>query len=365
LARLSYLPFEEIVPGPDSSDSISISDSAVRFFSLSQNQRMPQSSSIVQKEDPLLLSVLGASIRYRNLHLAHFVNNIDISKEKQFAALTIFGKNLSPYISFRGTDLTLVGWKEDFNMSFLSAIPSQLDAVAYLENIAKKFKKPLRVGGHSKGGNLAVYASAFCDKKIQKRIIEVYNNDGPGFRSEIIAKPSFQAILHKIHTFIPQSSIVGMLLEHDEEYMVVESIQKGILQHDLYSWNVTYNDVVRLDAVTSDSKFIDKTIKEWLNSLDSEQRKEMVNYIYEIFTSTHCNTLQELTSQWQKSAVVMLKKMSNLDASAKKNLSQIFSILVKAAKNNINYILPEPLVQIQKHPLFHQNKIEASHNDVT
>jgi hypothetical protein len=287
------------------------------------------------------------------------VNIFDVAEEKQFAALTIFGKNFTPYISFRGTDLSIVGWKEDFNMSFLSAIPSQLEAVKYLENAAKMFKKKLRVGGHPKGGNLAVYASAFCDKKIQKRIIEVYNNDGPGFQCEIIEQDSFQAILHKIHTFIPQSSIVGMLLEHDEEYIVVESVQKGILQHDLYSWNVTRDDVVRLNGVTSDSKFINKTIKEWLNSLDSEQRKEMVNYIYEVFTSTHCNTLQELTSQWQKSAVIMLKKMSNLDAAAKKNLSQIFAILVKAAKNNINYILPEPLVQIQKHPIFHQTKDDA------
>jgi 5-carboxymethyl-2-hydroxymuconate isomerase len=214
----------------------------------------------------------------------------------------------------------------------------------------------LRICGHSKGGNLSEYASAFCDKRIQKRIIEVYNNDGPGFRNEIIVHPSFLAIADRIHTFIPQSSIVGMLFEHEEKYTVVESVQKGLMQHDLFSWQVTHNDVVRVNDITSDSKFVDKTLKEWLGSLHPEQRKELVNHLYEILTSTNAETLQELTSQWMKTAAAMIKTMSNMDANTKKNLAKIFSILVKAATNNINYILPDSLVQIQKHSLFQQLK---------
>jgi hypothetical protein len=363
LSRISYLPFENIVPGPDSQDSILLSEAAEQIQFLVENGQTNQLSSIHLKEDPHLLSVLGTSKRFGNLELTHFVNNIDISEEKQFAALTIIGKNFLPYISFRGTDWTIVGWKEDFNMSFLSSIPSQLDAVAYLENVAHNFKKSLRVGGHSKGGNLAVYASAFCDKQIQKRIIEVYNNDGPGFRNEIIIKPEFQEIADKIHTFVPQSSIVGMLLEHEEKYTVVESVQKGLMQHDLFSWKVVYNDFVRLDQVDSSSKFIDKTMKDWLGSLNPEQRKELVNHVYDIFTSTNTLTLQELTSQWLKSAAAMIKTMSNMDESTKKNLSKIFSILVKAARNNIDYLLPESITQLHKLPLFHQTKLDVSNNE--
>jgi hypothetical protein len=317
-------------------------------------------SLFLYKDDPLLLSVLGDSKRFGNLRLSHFVNNIYISQEKQFAALTISGEDFSPYISFRGTDETIVGWKEDFNMSFLSAVPSQLEAVAYLEHIAKMNKKSLRVGGHSKGGNLAVYASAFCSKQVQKRIIEVYNNDGPGFRNEIISQAGFQNIADKIHTFIPQSSIVGMLFEHDEHFTVVESVEKGLLQHDLFSWQVTYNDVIRLDDITDDSKFVDKTIKEWLNNMNPKQREELVNHLYDIIISTNAETLQELTSQWLKSAALMIKTMSSMDDNTRKNLFKIFSILVKAAKNNINYILPDPLVQIQKHQLFHQKNLSSN-----
>ncbi|MDR2900473.1 MAG: DUF2974 domain-containing protein [Treponema sp.] len=362
LSRLSYLPLEGIVPGTDSNDSISISETAQKFAGLDLTGGTEQFSLYFFKEDPRLLSVLRDSKRFCNLRLSHFVNIVDICEEKQFAALTISGKKFPPYISFRGTDWTIVGWKEDFNMSFLSEIPSQIEAVSYLEKVAKVYRKKLRVGGHSKGGNLAVYASAFCHKNIQRRILEVYNNDGPGFRNEIIEKPSFQNIANKIHTFVPQSSIVGMLFEHEEKYTVVESIQKGLLQHDLFSWNVVCDDVSRIDEVDNSSRFIDKTMKEWLCGLSPEQRKELVNHVYTIFTSTKALTLQELTSQWQKSAIAMIKTISNLDENTKKNLSTMFSILVKAAKNNINYILPDQLVQMQKHSLFHQTKPKAENN---
>lgn len=359
LSRLSYLPFEDIVPGPGSKKSIVLSDAAEKFHALAQNPESVQALKVHMKEDPHFLSVLAASARFGNLRLTHYVNNIDISEEKQFSALCIFDKTFPPYISFRGTDWTIVGWKEDFNMSFLSAIPSQLDAVAYLENIAQMFKKDLRVGGHSKGGNLAVYASAFCKKHVQERIIEVYNNDGPGFSDEIINAPSFQFIGNRIHTFIPQTSVIGMLFEHEEQYTVIESIQKGLMQHDLFSWQVVYNDFVRLDKVDNSSRFIDKTMKEWLSSLNPEQRKELVNHLYNIITSTNAHSVQELTSQWLKSAAAMIKTISDADETTKKNLSEIFSILVQAAKNNISYILPDPLVRIQHHSLFHHAKHEA------
>ncbi len=354
LARISYLPFEGIVPGPDSKKSVTISEAADEFELLSRRPGSQLSSAVILKEDPRLLSVLGESKRFGSLRLARYVNNIDISEEKQFSVLTIFGGKIPPYISFRGTDLTIVGWKEDFNMSFLSAVPSQLEAVAYLEKIARVFRGPLRIGGHSKGGNLAVYASAFCNHHVQKRIMEVYNNDGPGFSNEVINKKSFQGVAERIHTFIPQSSIIGMLFEHEEKYTVVQSTQKGLMQHDLFSWQVVHNDVVRLDEITNNSKFVDKTMKDWLNSLDPEQRKELVNHLYDILTSTHANTLQELTSQWLKNTGTMIKTINNADETTRKNLSEIFSILAKAARNNINYILPDPFERFYKHRFFQQ-----------
>lgn len=160
------------------------------------------------------------------MQITNYINKIDSESEKQFSAITILMPDDTIYISFRGTDNTLIGWKEDFNMTFQTKVPSQLDAVQYVKQIAKKYKNLIRIGGHSKGGNLAVYAASFCSKTIQERIINVYNNDGPGFHEDVINNIEYKKMLPKVHTYVPQSSIIGRLLYHEENYTVVQSTRK-------------------------------------------------------------------------------------------------------------------------------------------
>lgn len=160
------------------------------------------------------------------MKISNYINKIDAQEEKQFSAITIHMPDNTIYISFRGTDNTLIGWKEDFNMSFQSKVPSQLDAIEYINKIASKYKEKLRIGGHSKGGNLAVFGASFCKSNIQNRVINVYNNDGPGLQQDIIDSKEYKKILPKIHTYIPQTSIIGRLLYHEENYTVVQSTQK-------------------------------------------------------------------------------------------------------------------------------------------
>lgn len=147
-------------------------------------------------------------------------------------------------------------------MSFKSHTASQISAKEYLEKIAKKYPdKKIRIGGHSKGGNLAVYAAIFVSSEIQKRIINVYNNDGPGFNEDIIKLEEYKKAIDKVITYIPQDSIFGMLLNHEEKYIIVKSTNKGIMQHDVYSWQVIAKQFVKLKEITKGSKFIDKTIQ--------------------------------------------------------------------------------------------------------
>ena len=168
-----------------------------------------------------------------------FVNKIEVENEKQFSAITIIMPDNTLYVSFRGTDNTIVGWKEDFNMSFKSHIASQISAKEYLNMIAELYpNKKIRVGGHSKGGNIAVYSAIFATPQIRDRIINVYNNDGPGFCEDILETQEYQEMINKVHTYIPQSSIIGRLMNHKEKYTIIESTQKGIMQHDLYSWQI-------------------------------------------------------------------------------------------------------------------------------
>ena len=224
LARFSYLPFKYIeLNDMETIESIS---NKMKDFDIER---------FLWDDDKEFIQILGQANRYKNLKTLNYVEIFDGAAEKQFAAITIMLPNKISYISFRGTDSSLVGWKEDFNMGFMENVPSQKEAVNYLNNIAKKNRDKLIIGGHSKGGNLAVYSAIFCEDKIKNRIERVINADGPGFDKSVIQTENYKKILNKIETYIPQSSIVGRLLEHEEEYQVVKSIQKGVMQHDIYS----------------------------------------------------------------------------------------------------------------------------------
>ena len=159
------------------------------------------------------------------MKLTNYINKVDPIQEKQFSAITIIMQDKTIYVAYRGTDNTIVGWKEDFNMSFSKLVPAQTDAVNYLESVAKKYKNRIRVGGHSKGGNLAVYAAAFCNKHVKDKIINVYNNDGPGFCDEVVNSEQYKEIIDRVHTYIPQTSIIGRLLNHEEETIILKSTQ--------------------------------------------------------------------------------------------------------------------------------------------
>ena len=227
-ARMSYLPFKEI----DFKDNETLREISYKFISINKEK-------FLWPGDDKLISMLGESRRFQNLKVSDYIEITDTHAEKQYASITIHLSDKEKYISFRGTDSTLVGWKEDFNMSFLYDIPSQLEALKYLNNIGTKYpNSELIVGGHSKGGNVAVYSSIYADDTIQNRIKKVINAEGPGFSENVINDERYARIKDRIKTFIPQESIIGRILEHEEDYIVVKSNQKGIMQHDIYSWEV-------------------------------------------------------------------------------------------------------------------------------
>ena len=177
------------------------------------------------------------------------------------AALTVLLEDGSAFLAFRGTDGTLVGWKEDFNLSFLDVVPAQLEAADYVQTFAAGFSGPLRLGGHSKGGNLAVAGAALAGMKARDQIRSVWSFDGPGLNAYLLARPGYSELLTRIRSFVPKSSVVGLLLAHEEPYTVVDSDQEGLFQHDPYSWQVQGPGFVRLEEVDPGSRLIDRTLK--------------------------------------------------------------------------------------------------------
>jgi hypothetical protein len=335
-SQLSYLPFEDIVPGPGEKNGINLS---LAMKILLDKSIEPQFSSFMFKEDPVFIKTLASSVRYGNCQLFGYTNLVDTDDEVQFSAICIYIDDDSSLIVFRGTDYSLVGWKEDFNMSFRDVIPAQLEAVGYLEKMARIIKGPFRICGHSKGGNLAIYAAANCQNVIQKRIKEIYSNDAPGFHENVIASEGFKTVKNRINYYVPQSSVIGMLLEHGCDYSVIKSSKIGLLQHELYSWEVTHNDMVYVDKTTSGSRFVDKTLKEWLGSLENEKRERFIEAIYSILTASEAKTLVELETTWVKSIGRIILSLGHIDEKTKKFIRETLLELFRSARHNIDTIL--------------------------
>lgn len=327
LSRFSYFPFDKIIK---ENEIITIKELSERFKK-QDISKLP----ILWKDDVDLFPLMGQSKRFGEMFATHYINKIEIEQEKQFSAITVLLPDDTIYVSYRGTDNTIVGWKEDFNMSFKSHIASQISAKKYLELIAKEYPdKKIRIGGHSKGGNIAVYAATFVDDSIKDRIINVYNNDGPGFCEDVIETAEYQEMIKKVHTYIPQSSVIGRLMNHKEKYTVVESVQKGIMQHDLYSWQIVGKEFVTLKEVTNESEFVDKTIKNWLENVEPKKREQVIDVVFDILNTTDVQTIKELKTNWFTSAKTILTSYKNIDKETKDLVWQTLDELFKSAKTS-------------------------------
>ena len=179
LAEICYLDFSGFVPAGFQTQQVTLQAAASAYFTAHPETNM---GVLVPDQIPVLVEHAAKTARFGDIRLLGYVNRIDEETQTQFSAVTMLLPDGSAYVAFRGTDDTIVGWKEDFNMAFTPEIPAQKYAAEYLRQVSAALPfRPLLVGGHSKGGNLAVYASVFCGQEVQKRILAVYNNDGPGF----------------------------------------------------------------------------------------------------------------------------------------------------------------------------------------
>lgn len=288
LSALAYIHFEGVVPeGLDS--PVPLRQAAERYLALPPGRR----GRFRCGRDLALLRALGEAPRFAGAELCCRAGRFAPEEETQFAALAVLLGDGSAYLAFRGTDATLVGWKEDFNMSFMDLVPAQILAAEYAGGFAGGFPGPLRLGGHSKGGNLAVVGAALCPVKVRDRVEVVYSFDGPGFNPYLLARPGYQELRTRIRSFVPRSSVVGLLLTHEEPHTVVESSQQGLFQHDLYSWQILGPDFLRLEEVDAGSRLIDRALKDWLAGLTRQERETVVDTLYGLLSCQDAKMVRE------------------------------------------------------------------------
>lgn len=297
LSQLSYLPLGGIVPSLYEK-GLTLYEVSLRYFSKYDDKFLKKQWYLIPKVSNLL-SKMASSKRYKDAILYNYVNMVD--DQKQFGALSIRLNDNSIYVSYEGTDNTTIGWKEDFIMACNYPVHSQLLAAKYLNRSIRIYDKVVRIGGHSKGGNLAVSAAMGCNFFIKNKIVAIYNNDGPGFLKEQVESKQYKKILPKIKMFVPKDSIVGMLLYHQVDYTVVKSNKLGIFQHDAFTWVCNKNSFV-VDKLSAKSKRVAKKLNAKLETYTPLDKQKIVEDIFSIFEDNQIKLLKEIN----------LKKLFNL-----------------------------------------------------
>ena len=286
-----------------------------------------------------LLAALVASPRFRHLRVANYVEDTDDKTEKQFSAMTLRLPGNVTYVAFRGTDSTVVGWKEDFNLAFEQAIPSQLAARGYLEKVARLTRGPIYVGGHSKGGNLAVFAAMTCKPHVRERIEAVFSHDGPGFTEETLSLPSWAEASHLIRKTLPRSSVIGMLFERQEQFLVVESSSVGIMQHDPFSWVVDGTDFCRVDELSMGASLFDQGLNDWVSAMTSEEREHFIETLFSILKAGDEPTFSSLRENWTTTVPKMLSALADMSGEDRDMLGRVISALVRSVVPNVGDVL--------------------------
>ena len=287
-SALAYIRFGGSVESqPDT--PVGLREAAEDFFALEDRD-----DRIRTKNDLTLLLMAAKSRRFGAAQLYQYRDILEPENETQFAAVTFLLDDGSAFLAFRGTDYSLIGWKEDFNMSFQDTVPAQRLALAYTREVASKQLLPLRLGGHSKGGNIAMFAAIKADPVIRQRILGVYNNDGPGFGKFLMEDAAYREMVPRLHTFVPQSSVIGMLLEHEEPYVIIKSKQVGLLQHEIYSWELEGPRFVLMEEITAGSHMLNLTIKSWLSDMSPADRNQVVDSLFDLLSAGNVESAKDI-----------------------------------------------------------------------
>lgn len=274
---------------------------------------------------PFMMMEMAKSVRFGKCVVRNYVNDIVTEAEQQFAAMEIVLEDGTSYVSFRGTDDTIIGWKEDFNLS-TGVVPAQKRAIEYLQKISEHTDGMLRVGGHSKGGNLAIYGSVMC-KSAHEKILEIYSNDGPGFSREFQELPEMKEMMPKIIRIIPEYSIIGTLLEHEKEPVIVASSSKGLLQHDGFSWEVQGPALVRRDSLNKTALRFIEILHKWIDGMDMEQKRLLIEDLFATLQASGYENLSEVQSGGLKSLAAMVKRVEKFAPESRGMMQELLTAI--------------------------------------
>lgn len=323
LCQFSYFRFDGMIP------LVTENKKSVSLRQLAENEHFDDlfQDDLFEKDNRALFEAMLKSKRYRTLKMNCYINIIEKEWETQFSAITFILEDGSIYLAYRGTDVTIVGWKEDFNMAFMDPVPGQEYSVKYINMVTGRWNNAFYVGGHSKGGNLAVYAAMNCKEAVRNRILKIYSMDGPGFRPEVLKRCPYDEVKDRIVKILPHSSLVGMLFEWDNQYQVVESRSLGLLQHNTYFWLIEEDHFVYAKQIYEGRRLMDNTINEWVLSLTQEEVKTFVDTLFDVVSATEADNIIQIAANWKKSSSLMKAAIKDVDEETSQMLKKVIKSL--------------------------------------
>ena len=328
LSQFIYLKLDELIPNTSAGQE----DAYLYDISNRMDYEKVFQDERYAKDNKALLKAMVSSRRYRRMRLNYFSNITSVIAQTQFAAITCFLEDGPTVIVYRGTDETLVGWKEDFNMFFKEPVTGQSLSGLYLKQVSERITGDFIITGHSKGGNFAVYASMNAEEHVQDRISRVYSFDSPGFRPEILKSVDFNKIKPKIIKFLPRSSFFGMILQSEEEYQVVDCSSIGMMQHNPYNWHVEGTSLKKVKELDKASLFLNETFNEWLYSLTDEEVHAFAEIWYQILRQANVSTVLDFIREPGKSLGRLAEALKETDEETRENAKELAASLREAVQ---------------------------------
>lgn len=343
LAHVTYSIFDGVVPESFSKKK-TFAQVARDFTKTADYEERINIGFLINKRTAELMFKCAECERYRNVQLCGFRNIYSEEKTEQFAAVTylVDGK---PVIALRGTDDTITGWKEDFNIAWQDQIPAQKDALLYFKEAAEAFKGSFVLTGHSKGGNLVINTAVKCSKTLQKRIKEIYNFDGPGFSRDFFEQEAYKNVENKIFSFYPGFSVVGMIFHHPKNFEIVKSEGFAFWQHDAMSWQIMGADFINEASFTDESKLFYKAFNEWIDKLDNSQRHNFVDTLFGILEASGAKTNSDIEKEAVKSTAKMIAAYAELDKARRKEMLKILKLFKNVIADDIPIFKPLVLLK--------------------
>lgn len=322
LSQAAYFLYESL---PEDRQSCSLGE----LWDFLKDQEI--SHTFVAEKDRKMLEILSQSPRFRDLTVCDFSAVWSDEADIQFAAVTFMLPDGIPYIAFRGTDHTLVGWKEDLYMAFSDMVPAQAHALQYLKTIIDKYHQPVVMSGHSKGGNLAMYAAVAAEPEQQAYVLQVFVHDGPGLPEELFLSEGYERIKNRLRVFLPEKSMVGILMRHPEAFNVVKSDAVGPMQHDPYSWQLMGSRFEYADGLRNISLYVENLTRKWIQDVDEEQLHFLVDTIFGVLEATEAVTLDEMVKKIRKNPRLLITVVKDMDEDAKKIVMDIIGVMAGTA----------------------------------